>query len=94
MTQIDFRGVLNCAIVIAGLGVLNDVTVTQASAVWELRGASPHLSRRQLFTRAMRIVRDHIASTLYTIAFAYAGAAMVALIIIDLYNRPAVSLFS
>lgn len=68
VTQIDFRGVLNCAIVIAGLGVLNDVTVTQASAVWELRAASPVLTRRQLFTRAMRIGRDHIASTIYTIA--------------------------
>jgi uncharacterized membrane protein len=93
-TQIDFRGVLVCAIVIAGLGVLNDVTVTQASAVWELRAASPLLTRRQLFARAMRIGRDHIASTIYTIAFAYAGAAMVTLIVISLYNRPAVSLLS
>ena len=93
-TQIDFRGVLTCAIVIAGLGVLNDVTVTQASAVWELRAASPMLSRRQLFARAMRIGRDHIASTIYTIAFAYAGAAMVVLIILYLYDRSALSLLS
>jgi uncharacterized membrane protein len=42
----------------------------------------------------MRIGRDHIASTIYTIAFAYAGAAMVTLIVIFLYNRPAVSLLS
>lgn len=94
VTQIDFRGLLTCAIVIAGLGVLNDVTVTQASAVWELRAASPELSRRQLFTRAMRIGRDHIASTIYTIAFAYAGAALVVLIVLYLYNRSALSLLS
>ena len=94
VTQIDFRGLLTCAIVIAGLGVLNDVTVTQASSVWELRAASPELTRRQLFTRAMRIGRDHIASTIYTIAFAYAGAAMVVLIVIFLYNRTALSLLS
>ncbi len=93
-TQIDFRGLLTCAIVIAGLGVLNDVTVTQASAVWELRAASPGLTRRQLFARAMRIGRDHIASTIYTIVFAYAGAALVVLIIIYLYNRSALSLLS
>lgn len=93
-TQIDFRGVLTSAIVIAGLGVLNDVTVTQASSVWELRAASPELSRRQLFTRAMRIGRDHIASTIYTIAFAYAGAAMVVLIVLYLYNRSTLSLLS
>jgi len=94
VTQIDFRGLLTCAIVIAGLGVLNDVTVTQASTVWELRAAGPELSRRQLFTRAMRIGRDHIASTIYTIVFAYAGAAMVVLIVLYLYNRPALSLLS
>ncbi|WP_185276724.1 YibE/F family protein [Leifsonia shinshuensis] len=93
-TQIDFRGVLTCAIVIAGLGVLNDVTVTQASAVWELRAASPTLTRRQLFGRAMRIGRDHIASTIYTIAFAYAGAAMVVLIVLYLYDRSTLSLLS
>lgn len=94
VTQIDFRGLLTCAIVIAGLGVLNDVTVTQASAVWELRAASPDLSRRQLFAAAMRIGRDHIASTIYTIAFAYAGAAMAVLIILYLYDRSVVSLLS
>ncbi|GAA4144517.1 YibE/F family protein [Leifsonia shinshuensis] len=93
-TQIDFRGVLTCAIVIAGLGVLNDVTVTQASSVWELRAASPALTRRQLFARAMRIGRDHIASTIYTIAFAYAGAAMVVLIVLYLYDRSTLSLLS
>lgn len=92
VTQIDFRGLLTCAIVIAGLGVLNDVTVTQASAVWELRAASPELSRRQLFAGAMRIGRDHIASTIYTIAFAYAGAAMAVLIVLSLYDRPVLTL--
>jgi uncharacterized membrane protein len=94
VTQIDFRGLLTCAIVIAGLGVLNDVTVTQASAVWELRAASPDLSRRQLFAAAMRIGRDHIASTIYTIAFAYTGAAMAVLIVLYLYDRSVVSLLS
>ena len=43
--DLDFRGVLTCAVIVAGLGVLNDVTITQASAVWELRasraGADP-----------------------------------------------------
>ena len=51
--------------VIAGLGVLNDVTITQASAVWELHAANPALSRVRLFTGGMRIGRDHIASTVY-----------------------------
>ncbi|MCW2796441.1 YibE/F family protein, partial [Nocardioides sp.] len=55
--NLSFQGLLTCAIIIAGLGVLNDVTITQASAVWELRGAAPDLTRRQVFARGMRIGR-------------------------------------
>ena len=91
---LDFRGLLTCAVIVAGLGVLNDVTITQSSAVWELRGAAPHLSRRELFTRGMRIGRDHIASTIYTIVFAYAGAALSVLLLIYIFQRPATELLS
>jgi uncharacterized membrane protein len=87
-SDLDFRGVLTCAIIIAGLGILNDVTITQSSAVWELRDAAPEMSRRKLFTSAMRIGRDHIASTIYTIVFVYAGTAMATLMLISLYDRP------
>jgi uncharacterized membrane protein len=85
--QLDFRGLLIAAVIIAGLGVLNDVTITQSSAVWELRAASPTATRRELYTSAMRIGRDHIASTIYTIVFAYAGTALVVLILVSLYDR-------
>jgi uncharacterized membrane protein len=87
--QLDFRILLTSAIIIAGLGVLNDVTITQSSAVWELRAAGPELTRRRLFSSGMRIGRDHIASTIYTIVFAYAGASLSVLLLLYLYNRPA-----
>lgn len=45
---LDLRALLTCGMVIAGLGVLNDVTITQASAVWELHAANPALGRRRL----------------------------------------------
>ncbi len=92
--SVSFRGLLTCAIVIAGLGVLNDVTITQASSVWELREAGPELSRASLFTSAMRIGRDHIASTIYTIVFAYAGSALAVLLLLSLYDRPVLDLLS
>nr|WP_308121847.1 YibE/F family protein [Actinotalea ferrariae] len=82
------RGVFLCGVVLAGLGVLNDVTITQASAVWELRAADPTAGRRALFWRGMRIGRDHIASTVYTIAFAYAGAALPVLLLLEVYGLP------
>jgi uncharacterized membrane protein len=86
--NISISGVILCGLIISGLGVLNDVTITQSSAVWELYELAPHSSARKLFSSAMRIGRDHIASTVYTIAFAYAGAALPILIIVMLYDRP------
>ena len=89
---LDFQGLLTCGIILAALGVLNDVTITQASAVWELRSAAPGMSRSQLYRSGMRIGRDHIASTIYTIAFAYAGAALGVLLLLGLYDRPLLEL--
>ncbi|WP_258723668.1 YibE/F family protein [Cellulomonas sp. NS3] len=85
--DVSLRGVLLCGIVVAGLGVLNDVTITQASAVWELRASAPHASRRELYARGMRIGRDHIASTVYTVAFAYVGAALPLVLLVSLSDR-------
>jgi uncharacterized membrane protein len=85
---ISLSGVIMCGLIISGLGVLNDVTITQSSAVWEMYELAPHASARRLFTGAMRVGRDHIASTVYTIAFAYAGAALPVLILVSLYERP------
>lgn len=73
---IDTRGLLLAGVVIGALGVLDDVTVTQTSAVWELRAANPSLTRRQLYAAALRIGRDHVASAVNTLVMAYAGAAL------------------
>ncbi len=74
--------------VLAGLGVLNDVTITQASADWELKTVAPHLGVRGLMARAIGIGRDHLASTVYTLAFVYAGVALPVLLLIQVYDRP------
>lgn len=79
---------LLAGLVLAGLGVLNDVTVTQASAVWELHQADPGVGTRRLTRSAMRIGRDHIASSVYTLVFAYAGAALPLFLLIVVYERP------
>lgn len=86
--DVPLRGVLLAGLVLAGLGVLNDVTVTQASAVWELHQADPGVGTRRLTRSAMRIGRDHIASSVYTLVFAYAGAALPLFLLIVVYERP------
>ncbi|BBE22260.1 hypothetical protein MN0502_11430 [Arthrobacter sp. MN05-02] len=85
--DLSISSIILCGLIISGLGVLNDVTITQSSSVWELHELAPDTSGRRLFASAMRIGRDHIASTVYTIAFAYAGAALPVLILVSLYDR-------
>jgi uncharacterized membrane protein len=85
---LDFSGIVLAGIVVAGLGVLNDVTITQASAIWQIREVNPEITWRELYTRGMAVGRDHIASTVYTIVFAYAGAALPSLLIFELSPQP------
>lgn len=85
--DVSLAALIVCAILVTGLGVLNDVTITQASAVWELATVAPDLTAGQLFARAMRIGRDHIASTVYTITFAYVGSALLTLIIVSAHDQ-------
>ncbi|WP_432559581.1 YibE/F family protein [Granulicoccus sp. GXG6511] len=84
--DLNMTSIVICGIMLAGLGVLNDVTITQASAVWELAADNP--DGKHIFSRAMRIGRDHIASTVYTIAFAIAGATLGTLVLLSIYQRP------
>lgn len=79
--DVDLRGLLLGGIVIGALGVLDDVTVTQVSAVWELAEANPGYDRRRLYRSALRIGRDHIASTVNTLVLAYAGASLPLLLL-------------
>ncbi|GAA3430958.1 hypothetical protein GCM10018954_005590 [Kutzneria kofuensis] len=73
---IDARGLLLAGIVIGSVGVLDDVTVTQTSAVWELRRANPKLGWRELYAAGLRIGRDHMSSSVNTLVMAYAGAGL------------------
>jgi uncharacterized membrane protein len=80
--QVDVRGLLLGGIIIGSLGVLDDVTITQASAVWELHQANPDYGARDLYRSALRIGRDHIASTVNTLVLAYAGASLPLLVLL------------
>jgi uncharacterized membrane protein len=73
---IDVRGLLLAGVVIGALGAIDDMTVTQASAVAELHAANPSLGTPGLVRSGLRIGRDHVASTVNTLVLAYVGASM------------------
>jgi uncharacterized membrane protein len=80
--NLDTRGLLLAGIIIGTLGTLDDVTISQASSVFELKSANPPLTMRQLYQGAMRIGRDHIAGAVNTLVLAYAGASLSLLLLI------------
>jgi uncharacterized membrane protein len=86
-TAVDTRGLVLAALMIGALGALDDVTVTQTSAVWELRAADPTLRAPALFSAAMRIGRDHVASAVNTLVLAYSGAALPLLLLFSVADR-------
>ncbi|TDB73910.1 YibE/F family protein [Micromonospora sp. KC723] len=86
--DVDLHGLLLAGIIIGSLGVLDDVTVTQAATVTELAHANPGLSRMQLYRSATRVGRAHIASTVNTIVLAYAGASLPLLLLLTADSRP------
>lgn len=85
-STVDMRGLLLAGIIIGSLGVLDDVTVTQASTVAEL-ARTGLTSRLQLYRAATRIGRAHVASAVNTIVLAYAGTSLPLLLLIAAGNQ-------
>lgn len=79
--EIDLRGLLLAGIVIGSLGVLDDMTVTQTSVVWEFAHANRGASARAVYRAAARVGRDHVASIVNTLVLAYAGASLPLLLL-------------
>lgn len=78
---INIRGLLLAGIIIGGLGVFDDITISQASIVLELKKASSKLSFYELYRRAMNVGHDHIASLINTLVLVYTGAALPLLLL-------------
>jgi uncharacterized membrane protein len=75
-TEVDLGGLVLAAVIFGALGVLDDVTVTQAATVQELHEADTRVGRLALAGRAMNVGRSHIAATVNTLVLAYVGASL------------------
>jgi uncharacterized membrane protein len=82
--RIDLSGLLLAAVIFGGLGVLNDVAISQAATVDELLDLDPTLSRTELYRRTMNVGTAHLAATVNTLVFAYLGAALPLLVVLAL----------
>jgi len=84
--QVDYQGLVLAALIIGSLGVLDDVTVTQAATVWELKAADPGAARRSLFRAAMRVGRAHVSAAVNTLVLAYVSAMLPLLLFLTLIS--------
>ena len=87
--ELDLPGLVLAGLIVAALGVLDDVTVSQASTVFAVHEADPSQSFAQLVARGMRVGRDHIASVVNTLFLAYAGASLGLLVLFTTSGLPA-----
>ncbi|HZB06082.1 MAG TPA: YibE/F family protein [Thermoleophilaceae bacterium] len=79
--DVSLQGLLLAGMVIGALGVLDDVTISQASTVLALRRANASFGFRQLFGRALNVGRDHVSATVNTLVLAYVGASLPILLL-------------
>jgi uncharacterized membrane protein len=86
--DVSLQGLVVAGMVIGALGVLDDVTVSQASTVLALRRANPALQFRRLFGEALAVGRDHLGATINTLVLAYVGAALPVLLIFNTSGTP------
>jgi uncharacterized membrane protein len=83
---LSLQGLVLAGIVVGALGVLDDVTVSQASTVMALRRANSALGFRRLFAEGLTVGRDHLSATINTLVLAYVGAALPLLLVFETQN--------
>lgn len=90
----SFYNLLLAGFVIGSLGVLDDITISQASIVAELHEANSKLDMKELYLRAMRIGHDHISSLVNTLVLVYTGSALPLLLLFVTSDASAVQLLN
>jgi uncharacterized membrane protein len=84
--RIDPRGLLLGGMIIAALGVLDDLVTSQSATVVEIHDANLSLGFQRTLQKAMRVGQDHVAATVNTLVLAYAGISLPLLLIFTLGN--------
>lgn len=83
-STIPVKGLLLGGIIIGTLGALNDITTSQAAAVFELAATDAKLSFKKLFSKGFAIGREHVVSMVNTLVLAYAGSSLALFLFIGL----------
>lgn len=89
LSYIDFQGVLFAGMVFGALGAVMDVTISIASAVYEVKSVHPGISFKELVQAGMNVGRDIMGTMSNTLILAYAGSSLpLMLLIASQQNAP------
>lgn len=82
LSHIDFQGVLFAGMVFGALGAVMDVTISIASAVYEIKCVQPAISFKELVRAGMNVGRDIMGTMSNTLILAYAGSSLPLMLLI------------
>jgi uncharacterized membrane protein len=91
---INFKGLLLGAIIIGVMGIIDDIAITQASVVAELRALKEKLTNKQIFVKAMNIGRAHMGAVVNSLVLAYTGTALPLLLLVYISDIPTLELIN
>lgn len=80
------RGLLFAGIIVAAMGVVEDVAVSIASGVEEVSKVNRHLTFKELFRAGMVVGKDHMSALANTLIFAYVGGSLSTLLLYTQYG--------
>jgi uncharacterized membrane protein len=90
----NIQGLVLAGIIIGALGILDDITISQAAIVLQIKSVSKKISIKELYTRAISVGHDHIASLVNTLVLVYTGAALPLLILFVDAKQPILELIN
>jgi uncharacterized membrane protein len=92
--MLDFAGLLLGGMMIGVLGVLDDIAITQAAVVSEIYNSAPHLSRKDVYKKALRVGKEHVGALVNTLALAYTGASLPLLLLFSTSDSSTTSIIN
>ncbi len=86
--RVDMADLALAAVVLASLGVIVDLAVSQAAAVRALAAARDDLRGGRLFAAGMAAAQDHVASLVNTFTFVLLGSVLPLALLLFVGPRP------
>lgn len=82
---ISVYGLIAGGMLIAVLGVLDDITTGQSAVVDELHKTNPKLGTKVLYLKGLSVGREHVASLVNTLALVYVGVSLPTIVLTQIY---------